>query len=269
MLAELTCFFKTVIFQCTDLRVQWDLSVPSVCWGPSVLKGLSYTNVTLNILTDFLLAIAIPAPMLWSLNVTTRTRVSLLGILGLGLFACVAAAVKTSYLVNYGNLADWLWDSRNITIWTVVELGVGIVAGSLPSLRPLVRNFLGSVYGRGTRKTAGTSSAGAGAGASAYGRGTRRGSSRWHALPGAGEARGTAASQGAFGDESSERGFNISGGDDGVREYELSDQKKIPGTAALRSVVVEAGSSDEDVRKAGHQGINMTTTIVTYSDKRP
>jgi hypothetical protein len=33
--------------------------------------------------------------------------------------ACAAAMVKTSFLINYGKTGDFLWDSTNLTIWTV------------------------------------------------------------------------------------------------------------------------------------------------------
>lgn len=65
--------------------------------------------------------------------------------------ATAAALVKISYLPNYGKTGDWLWDSRNITIWTVTECNIGIVAGNLPCLKPLFRSVLGSTYGRGSR----------------------------------------------------------------------------------------------------------------------
>jgi hypothetical protein len=74
-------------------------------------------------------------------------------ILGLGIFATAAAIVKLSYVSNYGKTGDWLWDSRNLTIWTVVECNCGIIAGNLPCLKPLFRTVLGSsTYGRGSRK---------------------------------------------------------------------------------------------------------------------
>jgi hypothetical protein len=51
---------KTIVLQCTNLAVQWDPNVKGTCWGPTTLKALSYTNVSLNILTDLLFAIFIP-----------------------------------------------------------------------------------------------------------------------------------------------------------------------------------------------------------------
>ncbi|KAF9879174.1 hypothetical protein CkaCkLH20_03407 [Colletotrichum karsti] len=147
--------FITVLAQCTDIRVLWDKSVDSVCWPVEVLQGLGYANVTINILTDLLFA-TIPIPMLWRLNIHRRARISLVVILGLGVFACAAACVKSVYIVNYGKLGDVLWDSRNITIWTVAEMNIGIVAGSLPTLRPLFKRFLGSTYGKASKSPAET-----------------------------------------------------------------------------------------------------------------
>lgn len=89
--------------------------------------------------------------MLWNMQMNRRQKLSLFCILGLGVFATAAALVKLWYVSSYGRTGDGLWDSRNLTIWTCVECNVGIVAGSLPALKPLFRSILGSTYGRGTR----------------------------------------------------------------------------------------------------------------------
>jgi hypothetical protein len=82
-----------------------------------------------------------------------RQKASIIGILSLGMFATAAALVKLTYVSSYGRSGDWLWDSRNLTIWTVIECNIAIVAGSLPCLKPLFRSVLSSTYGRGSRKT--------------------------------------------------------------------------------------------------------------------
>lgn len=85
--------------------------------------------------------------------------------------ATAAALVKTSFIPSYGHTGDWLWDSRNLTIWTVVESNIGIIAGNLPCLKPLFRAVLGSTYGRGSRKTYAPQY---GYGSRPYGAGTRQ-----------------------------------------------------------------------------------------------
>ncbi|KAK4212791.1 hypothetical protein QBC37DRAFT_317662 [Rhypophila decipiens] len=139
----ITCLC-TLVLQCTDIRAMWTPSIPMQCWSEDTLHGLSYSNVAISLFTDLSFALFIPVPMLWHLNVNRRTRLSLFGALGLGTFACAAAFAKIPSLVNYGKTGDWLWDSRDISIWTVVECNTGIVAANLPALRPLFRRLLGA-----------------------------------------------------------------------------------------------------------------------------
>jgi len=88
--------------------------------------------------------------MIWTIQMNRRQKASLICILGLGIFATAAALVKLTYLPNYGKTGDWLWDSRDLTNWTVIECNIGIVAGNLPCLKPIFRTVLGSTYGRGS-----------------------------------------------------------------------------------------------------------------------
>lgn len=76
-----------------------------------------------------------------------RKRASVIAILSLGLFATSAACVRVYYLKDYGRNPDLLWDSRNITIWAVVECNTGIIAGNLPCFNPLFRSMLSATYG--------------------------------------------------------------------------------------------------------------------------
>lgn len=194
--------------------------------------------------------------MLWNLNVHFRTRVTLIGILGLGVFACAAAFVKLGYVTNYGKQGDWLWDSQNITIWTCVELNVGILAGSLPCLRPIFKSFLGSYYGKGSRKTPTT-------GNTNYGHGTLRSGKNWHSL-----SSGRRGVEEVADETSSQKAINA-----GMDEYELRDRIATPSRAMCNTTIVtnfDASSSEESVDRAGmggmHSGIKKTTvTSVEHS----
>lgn len=196
--------------------------------------------------------------MLWNLNVHIRTRISLIAILGLGVFVCAAAFVKLGYLVNYGKLGDWLWDSRNITIWTAVEMNIGIVAGSLPTLRPLFKRFLGSVYGKGSRKTP--------VNGAYYAHGTVKSGSHWRTLSSGGRRR-----EEVMDDASSQEGFNATGRRD---EYELGDGVGGPQGITVKSGVVtgiESKGSDESLVAVdpAHRGITKTTvTTINVHDTK-
>ncbi|PWY76723.1 integral membrane family protein [Aspergillus eucalypticola CBS 122712] len=148
LLYTIICFL-TLMFECKDIRSIWDENVKSQCFTSPQLLKLSYTNTGLNVLTDIIFAI-LPAIMLRHLQVNRRVKASLVCILGLGIFACAAAIVKLSVLPNYGRTGDLLWDYSTLTIWVVVESNMGIIAGSLPTLKPLFKQFLGT-YGSQTK----------------------------------------------------------------------------------------------------------------------
>ena len=243
---------QTIVLQCSNIRANWDFSVEHNCWPQSTLQALSYTNVTLNIITDLALAVFIPGPMLWKLNVNRRTRASLLFALGLGVFACAAAFVKVGCIVNYGKEGDWLWDSQDISIWTVVECNVGIVAGSLPALRPIFKRILGSSLGYGNKSS----------NMHGYQR-HNSGTAQMHSRKS--KHMGTTTDE-----TSSERGFNTSGQDCEMTRRKPGDGKLKTATSVNVFADVDALSSDESVNRSKSSATSgagitkSTTTTVTY-----
>ncbi|KAI9760023.1 MAG: hypothetical protein M1840_002751 [Geoglossum simile] len=140
--------FFVIVLQCIPTRVLWTPGVKAKCMAPKTQWALIYFVVGVNIVTDLILAAA-PAPILWGLQIRRRTKVALIAIMGLGVFACAAAVAKTAYLPNYGKKGDFLWDSVEITIWTVTECNVGIIAACVPSIKPLFKATL-NLYSSGS-----------------------------------------------------------------------------------------------------------------------
>ncbi|EPE25197.1 hypothetical protein GLAREA_11778 [Glarea lozoyensis ATCC 20868] len=134
----------TIIFACLPVRANWDLVLAKTakCYSKDTFTAIGLFNSSINIITDVLFA-TLPIPMVWNLQVNMRTKLSLVVILSLGLFACAAAIVKT---VLQSKLYVTPNTTRNDTyfIWNSVELYIGILAASLPSLRPLFKSFLDS-----------------------------------------------------------------------------------------------------------------------------
>ncbi|KAA8911652.1 hypothetical protein FN846DRAFT_935154 [Sphaerosporella brunnea] len=132
----------TVIFQCVPVQAAWDSSVPNQkCMTPAVRVGLSYSYSIIAVISDFFLVL-LPIAMLWNAQITRRQRVAICGILSVGAFASSASIVKAHYLTNYGKKGDFLWDSSDITTWTIIELDVGIMSASMPALKPLFKKVI-------------------------------------------------------------------------------------------------------------------------------
>ncbi|KAK0113334.1 hypothetical protein ONS95_013590 [Cadophora gregata] len=132
-----------LFFQCKNLAVLWDSSVVTTCWSAQTSRGLGYMNVVLTIITDLTLAL-IPIPMLWNVQINSKVKISIIGIMSLGLFASAAAIVRATALSNYGKTGDFLRDSTDLTIWGATEVNVGIIAACLPCLKPVFKKILES-----------------------------------------------------------------------------------------------------------------------------
>lgn len=245
----------------------WDPTVTSTCWPQPTVQALAFANVSLSIFTDLFFALIIPVPMLWNLNVNRRTRWTLIGIMGLGVFACAAAATKIPYIVDYGKTGDWLWDSRNLTIWTIIEANIGIIAGSLATLRPLFRTLLGgSTYDANSRKKTG----GTGGSAAAAARASRSGVfksggsiNKWQSLSSLRRGEGDVADE-----TSSERAFNARNND----YYEMQHGHRGQSHTTVMTDLDRKSSEDissRDERSPTSHGRNgimrSTTTAVVVS----
>lgn len=107
----------------------------------------------LNIITDFALAL-LPVPLIWTLKMNLRTRISLILTLSLGCFAGAAGIVRQLSPSQFKDKEAWIKDQYNM--WNFIELAVGIIAGSLPALKPLFTTFFDAV--KATGKTTGSGS---------------------------------------------------------------------------------------------------------------
>ena len=102
-------------------------------------------NAVICIVTDFILAL-LPIPLIWTLRISTRSRLSLTFVLGLGLFtAVVGIARQTSVPRMFTEAEPWVRDSY--AVWQFIELNVGIIAASSPATKPLLSMFFDPANG--------------------------------------------------------------------------------------------------------------------------
>ncbi|KAL6230649.1 hypothetical protein BDW75DRAFT_248469 [Aspergillus navahoensis] len=142
-------FWLVLLFNCWPVEYFWertDTLKQGKCIPTSVLLIIAYCYSSLTIVCDITLGI-LPACLIWSLKMSRRTKLALVGVLGLGAIASVAVVIRLPYLENYAD-PDFLYSTYQIAVWSVVETGLAIIAGSLITLRPLFRWFLdgGSSY---------------------------------------------------------------------------------------------------------------------------
>ncbi|RSL44417.1 hypothetical protein CEP53_011245 [Fusarium sp. AF-6] len=152
--------WPVAIFQCKPVAAAW--GEPGDCTsGQTVILRVSYFVSASNIFTDISTAL-VPMFLLRRLQMPKRTKLMTMGVLSLGVFASVATTIRITYTWAYtapsgrfctfhspfimkkaNNTSD---EIGKIVLLTVLECDLGIIAGSMPMLRRLIRNLAPS-YG--------------------------------------------------------------------------------------------------------------------------
>ncbi|KAF2642228.1 hypothetical protein P280DRAFT_297048 [Massarina eburnea CBS 473.64] len=126
------------------------IGIANVCHPVSTLWGESegVCNLQLNtdvslffsaieITTDFSLSI-LPAVLLWNVQMKGKVKGSVAVMLALASFASCATIVRLKFLTLYSDPGEFIYGTGKIGFWSITEEGIGIIAGSLPALRPLL-----------------------------------------------------------------------------------------------------------------------------------
>ncbi|KAH8657821.1 hypothetical protein BX600DRAFT_439007 [Xylariales sp. PMI_506] len=131
--------FIGALLNCHPIAAGWNSTLGS-CDATGRIQTLSEVISAAAIVTDWACAI-IPAFLIWGLNMKKKQKLTLCGILALGVIASISTIVRFPYLRFYAITTDQLYEFGNVVLWTMIECGLGITAGSLPTLRPLLRRF--------------------------------------------------------------------------------------------------------------------------------
>ncbi|KAM5361834.1 hypothetical protein ACJZ2D_012864 [Fusarium nematophilum] len=125
---------------CRPISANWNKNA-GVCSPPIVITSLSYLVSAAAVATDWICAV-LPGFMLYKAQMKRATKISISIILGLGVLASIATIVRLPYIAFYAKTENYLHNVANITLWSIFESGTGIIAGSLPSLRRLLKNWV-------------------------------------------------------------------------------------------------------------------------------
>ncbi|KAJ5801560.1 uncharacterized protein N7518_003628 [Penicillium psychrosexuale] len=125
-------------FQCDPVRGAYDLTVANPkCYSQYKLFQITLYQAVLIFVCDVIILIA-PLVILCGLQMPTRKIIALMAIFGSGIIACISPVVRFSTLdyLRHGT-TDLTYDSASSLYWMAIEFNLGLVAGSLSSLRAL------------------------------------------------------------------------------------------------------------------------------------
>ncbi|KAH7411952.1 hypothetical protein DE146DRAFT_674366 [Phaeosphaeria sp. MPI-PUGE-AT-0046c] len=141
-------FFLLVVVQCLPISSIWDKTITNARCLP-VSAAIGFTGAGLSIVEDFIILL-LPLPLVWKLQMSTRKKLGVILLIGIGSFASVTSIVRLKYVLKYSNSFDSTWDNADVLKWSLIEILAACFCGNLLALRPLIEQIIPpfrSIYG--------------------------------------------------------------------------------------------------------------------------
>ena len=132
-------YFFTVVFGCRPISASWDI-FPTYAYFCISDSSIIVFGI-LNAIADFVV-LGLPVPIVWSLQLPVKTRAAVIALFSLSALACIAGILRTVYSSYWANSYDLSWNTWALGVAATVELNIGIVCGSAPALKPLLKRYV-------------------------------------------------------------------------------------------------------------------------------
>ncbi|KAK1973185.1 hypothetical protein LZ30DRAFT_611562, partial [Colletotrichum cereale] len=101
--------------------------VPNATIGHSVVAAVS----------DWIIGI-LPMSILWQLQMKREKKIRLLFFFGIGMIAGIIMIIRIPYIKVLEISADFLYQTVDVALWSLLEPSIGIIAGCMATFRPLL-----------------------------------------------------------------------------------------------------------------------------------
>lgn len=143
LIAFVTCWAVAAllvnIFQCWPVQYYYDKDLNGNCMRHQ--REFFQCMGSLALAEDVFI-LCLPIPVVWRLRITMRQKFAVTFVFSLGGLVCIFSLLR---LIEFRRfiVTDLASSSALESIWTVLEINVAIITGSLPLLRPLLQGILG------------------------------------------------------------------------------------------------------------------------------
>lgn len=140
-------FIFAGIFQCQPISHYWTYWTQEDSNGHCIsVNGLAWANAAINIAVD-LWMLALPLYEVSKLNMALKKKIAVSLMFGVGTFVTVLSILRLQSLVHFANSVNPTWDQWDVTLWSIVEINVGIICACMPTFRTLLAHVLPRVFG--------------------------------------------------------------------------------------------------------------------------
>ncbi|KAI5271204.1 hypothetical protein E4T47_05493 [Aureobasidium subglaciale] len=97
------------------------------------------TSASVQVVTDRSM-ILLPQKTIWGLQLTTRKKVGVSVVFGVGLLACIAASIRLSTTITFSHKADRMYFIGPLLFWACAEMTCGFFILSVPCIPSVVKH---------------------------------------------------------------------------------------------------------------------------------
>ncbi|KAF7561328.1 hypothetical protein G7046_g2815 [Stylonectria norvegica] len=130
-------FVLLAAFQCKPISffwTKWDGEHEGACAN---VNAIGWANAAISIALDIWM-LGVPLWNLRGLKLHWKKKIGVAAMFVVGTFVTVVSIVRLQFLVDLGSSTNPTYDQTNVSIWSTVEINIGIVCASMPSLRILL-----------------------------------------------------------------------------------------------------------------------------------
>ncbi|KAJ6114887.1 hypothetical protein N7486_000665 [Penicillium sp. IBT 16267x] len=125
------------VFSCSPISAHWDVfNTTAKCWPEMILP---YASGALSSSSD-LFVLLLPIHSLWKLNMKVGSRIRIIGVFGVGGFACVSSLIRLGMTHILNESKDTTWNISHLAIWAVLECNIGIWCSCLMLLPKFIEH---------------------------------------------------------------------------------------------------------------------------------
>ncbi|KAF5562965.1 integral membrane protein PTH11 [Fusarium phyllophilum] len=139
-------FMFLAAFQCTPVSyfwLKWDGEHKGTCMNST---AIGWANASISVAMDVWM-LAVPLWYLRKLKLHWKKKVGVAAMFIVGTFVTVVSIIRLQFLVDLGSSRNPTYDQTDISIWSTVEINVGIICASMPALRVILVRLFPSLGG--------------------------------------------------------------------------------------------------------------------------
>ncbi|KAI0998903.1 hypothetical protein K3495_g9293 [Podosphaera aphanis] len=132
-----------LVFQCKPITSNWNINIEHPrCYN---IQIYSYVGAAAAMSQDACI-LALPIPLVLQLKISTRKKIGVIIMFSLGIFVTITSAIRTKAIKYLGASGDPSWDNIDITIWTSMEISVGLICCNMPAIASIITHIRRKVF---------------------------------------------------------------------------------------------------------------------------